>query len=39
MKTQRLKVVSFGSASALTRDLICGPYMELNLWCGRQPVG
>lgn len=38
MTTRFLRLVTFGKASALTRDLICGPYVEISVWDSREPV-
>ena len=35
MKTHKLRLVSFGSAKALTRDQRGGPYMEINVFDSR----
>lgn len=39
MNTTRLRLVSFGSAKALTRDLLTGPYTEINVFDSRDPAG
>jgi hypothetical protein len=40
MKTTKLRLVSFGSAKALTRDLIGGEFTEVNMNDSReQPAG
>lgn len=38
MKTTKLRLVTFGSAKALTRDLTGGLYMEINAFDSSKPV-
>ncbi len=39
MKTTTLRLVSFGSARALTRDTIPGPFLEMNVIPSRTAEG
>lgn len=39
MTLKRLRLISFGPALRLTQDLICGPYVEIQIWDSREPVG
>lgn len=40
MTTNKLRIVNFGSARALTRDLLGGDFIEVNLNDSREiPVG
>ena len=39
MKTPKLRLVHFGSAKALTRDLIQGNYTEMGVFPSEKPAG
>lgn len=39
MKTPKLRLVHFGSAKTLTRDLIQGPYTEMGVFPSEKPAG
>lgn len=39
MTTPKLRLVSFGSAKALTRDMIQGDYTELGVFPSSKPAG
>jgi hypothetical protein len=39
MKTTKLRLVSFGSAKALTRDTLPGPFLEMNVIQSRTAEG
>jgi hypothetical protein len=39
MKTHKLRLVSFGSAKALTRDTLPGPFLEMNVIQSRTAEG
>jgi hypothetical protein len=39
MTPTKLRLVSFGSALTLTRDLLSGPYTEINVFDSRDPAG
>lgn len=38
MKPPRLTLVRFGSARRLTRDFICGPYVEIQIYDSAFPA-
>lgn len=39
MTTPLIRLIGFGSARALTRDLIGGIYTEMNVFDSREPAG
>jgi hypothetical protein len=39
MTTPKLRIVSFGSARALTRDTLQGPFLEMNVIPSRTAEG
>lgn len=38
MKSPKLRLVSFGSARALTRDMLGGQHTEINIFDSRDPA-
>lgn len=38
MTSTKLRLISFGSAKAMTRDLLGGQYTEINVFDSRDPV-